>query len=192
MSEKVAPLDWPLRSARLSVRPATAEDVDATWRYRRLPAVTEWLPRVADTLEAYAAAFVESPRLARTLVVEQENTVVGDLYLHLQDAWAQAEVADVGASTVAEIGYVLSPEFGGRGLATESVIDACFTELGVHRVTAGCFADNAASWRLMERIGMRRESHGVAEALHRSRGWLDGYRYAVLATEWRRRSNVVT
>lgn len=31
---------------------------------------------------------------------------------------------------------------------------------------------------------MRRESHLVAAALHREHGWMDGYGYALLATEW--------
>jgi RimJ/RimL family protein N-acetyltransferase len=60
----------------------------------------------------------------------------------------------------------------------------CFEDLGVHRVVAGCFVDNEASWRLMERIGMRRESHTVRDGLHRSGQWLDGYTYALLADEW--------
>jgi RimJ/RimL family protein N-acetyltransferase len=36
----------------------------------------------------------------------------------------------------------------------------------------------------MERIGMRRESHTLRDALHRSGQWLDGFTYAVLADEW--------
>ncbi len=58
-------------------------------------------------------------------------------------------------------------------------------ELGLRRVTAGCFAANEASWRLMERVGMRREIHTVRESLHRSGEWLDGMGYALLADEWR-------
>jgi RimJ/RimL family protein N-acetyltransferase len=36
----------------------------------------------------------------------------------------------------------------------------------------------------MERLGMRRELHAVADALHRSGEWLDTYGYALLAEEW--------
>ena len=61
----------------------------------------------------------------------------------------------------------------------------CFTELGLRRVTANCFADNVASWRLMERVGMRREVSAVRESLHRSGAWLDSMGYALLAEEWR-------
>jgi RimJ/RimL family protein N-acetyltransferase len=34
---------------------------------------------------------------------------------------------------------------------------------------------------------MRRELHSVKESLHRTRGWVDGYMYALLADEWRAR-----
>jgi RimJ/RimL family protein N-acetyltransferase len=54
----------------------------------------------------------------------------------------------------------------------------------VHRVVASCFLDNDASRRLMERLGMRRETHAVAESLHRSGRWLDTVGYALLADEW--------
>ena len=52
-------------------------------------------------------------------------------------------------------------------------------------MTANCFAANDASWRLMERVGMRRELYTVRESLHRSGEWLDGMGYALLADEWR-------
>ncbi|KRF28137.1 GCN5 family acetyltransferase [Nocardioides sp. Soil805] len=191
MDEASTDVRWPIRSNRLTIRPATPKDVEATWNYRRLPEVFEWLPRSAPTRDVYASAFVESPRLERTLVVEHEGVVVGDLYLHVHDAWAQAEVASAGVAAEAEIGWVLDPQHGGRGLATEAVaalIEACFFQLTVRRVHASCIADNVPSWRLMERLGMRREGHGRNEALHRDRGWLDGYHYAVLATEWPRGS----
>ena len=42
--------------------------------------------------------------------------------------------------------------------AVAMAVDHCLFELGLHRVTAGCFADNTPSWRVMERIGMRREA----------------------------------
>ena len=50
-----------------------------------------------------------------------------------------------------------------------------------------CFADNVPSWRLMERLGMRREEYAVRDSLHRSGEWLDGMTYALLADEWRSR-----
>ena len=66
-----------------------------------------------------------------------------------------------------------------------TVCAACFTELGLRRVSAGCFAANEPSWRMMERLGMRREEHSRRTALHRSGEWMDGMNYGLLAEEWR-------
>jgi len=82
---------------------------------------------------------------------------------------------------------VLHAAHSGHGYATEAVgelLRYCFEELGVRRVVANCFLANASSWRLMERVGMRRESHAVRESLHRSGQWHDTVTYALLADEW--------
>jgi RimJ/RimL family protein N-acetyltransferase len=107
--------------------------------------------------------------------------------LRVEDAWAQAEVAEQARGVQAELGWVLHPDHAGHGYATEAVralLRLCFEELGLRRVTANCFAANEASWRLMERVGMRRELYTVRESLHRSGEWLDGIGYALLADEW--------
>jgi RimJ/RimL family protein N-acetyltransferase len=181
---------WPARTARLSIRPATADDVDATWRFRRLPSVGEWLTRVCVDRDDYAETFLDPDRLAKTLVIEREGVVIGDLMLALEDAWAQDEVAEQARSVQAELGWVLDPDHLGHGYATEAVgelIRLAFEDLGLRRVTALCFADNVPSWRLMERLGMRREEHNVRDSLHRSGAWLDGLGYALLVDEWRAR-----
>ena len=80
--------------------------------------------------------------------------------------------------------------YHGQGLATEAVralLGICFDQLGLRRVVAACFTENEPSWRLMERVGMRREAHHVADSLHRDHGWSDEYVYALLADEWRSR-----
>ena len=51
----------------------------------------------------------------------------------------------------------------------------------------GASSTNVPSYRLMERIGMRREAHAVKGALHPSGEWMDGYEYALLAEEWHHR-----
>lgn len=185
-------VEWPIRTARLSLRPATRIDVEATWQYRRLASVNRWITRAPHTLDEYRAAFVPPDRLAKTLVVERDDQVIGDLMLAVTDAWAQAEVLEQARAAQAELGWAMHPDHAGKGYATEAVqelIRICFEDLGLRRVTATCFADNEASWRLMERVGMRREQHTVRDALHRSGEWLDGLGYALLADEWRGRAS---
>ena len=85
-----------------------------------------------------------------------------------------------------EAGWRLARAHWGQGYATEAaaeLIRVAFEELDLHRVVATCFAANEPSWRLMERLGMRREEHAVADALHRSGAWLDTYGYARTAGE---------
>ncbi|MBA2955005.1 GNAT family N-acetyltransferase [Nocardioides sp. MAH-18] len=188
MPQDLSAVPWPVRTARLSLRPATPDDIKATWAYRRLAEVSEWLTHADSDRAHYAEVFLDPDRLTSTLVIEHEGAVVGDLMLRIQDLWAQSEVVEWARGLQAELGWVVAPEHAGRGIATEAareLLRICFEDLGLYRVTALCFADNEASWRLMERLGMRREAHNVRDSLHRVRGWLDGYGYALLADEWR-------
>ena len=59
-----------------------------------------------------------------------------------------------------EIGYWLGESMWGRGIATEAVTlvsDYVFDELGMLRLFAVPFADNAASCRVLEKAGYTRE-----------------------------------
>ncbi|MFC5175240.1 GNAT family N-acetyltransferase [Nocardioides taihuensis] len=184
-------LPHPLHTDRLTLRAATPADADPTWRFRQDAAVNEWLTGCPDTLAGYRELFTDPGRLATTVVVQlghgPDGQVVADLMLRREDAWAQLDVADGARGAQAELGWVLDPAHEGHGYATEAVRELlrhCFADLGVRRVHANSFLDNDASWRLMERVGMRRELHAVRESLHRSGRWLDVVGYALLADEW--------
>lgn len=162
------------------------------WAYRQLPEVNEWLGRAPATREAFHETYGEPERLAMTFLIERTDldgdpVVIGDIMIKVEDGWAQAEVMDQARATQAEIGWALDPAHTGRGYATEAVravIDTCFGSLGLRRVHAGCFAANEPSWRLMERLGMRREEVSRQSGLHRSGEWMDGLNYALLPDEW--------
>jgi RimJ/RimL family protein N-acetyltransferase len=183
-------VDWPVRTLRLVIRPADGDDEEAIWSYRKLEATSTWVTTEYRDRAAFKESFQDAAERANTLVIEHDGGVIGNLLVRIEDAWSQTEVRDQAAATQAEIGWVLHPDHGGQGYATEAVeaiFRVCFDELGLRRVVAGCFAANTASWRLMERVGMRREQHTVRDALHRSGEWMDGYGYALLAHEWRAR-----
>ncbi|WP_380157844.1 GNAT family N-acetyltransferase [Kineococcus sp. R86509] len=185
MSEPLEAVTWPLHTERLLLRRATAADEDALWSYRRLVEVSRWGSWHAQDRADFHAILL--PRLRDQLVVEHEGRVVGDLMVKVEDAWAQREVRDRGRDVQAELGWALAPAATGQGFATEAVrevIRTCFSDLGLRRVTANAFADNEASCRLAERVGMRRESYCVGESLHRDLGWVDSVGYALLASEW--------
>lgn len=187
----LANLVWPLRTSRLVIRPATDADLLTIGGYRSQPGVSEWLPSAPVDAAAFRERLLEKQDPDKlTLALEYDGQVVGDLYVGVKDAWAQAEVADR-AGQEGEVGWCLAPSVQGRGLATEActaLLRLCLAPppdgLGLRRVFANTFAANEPSWRLMERLGMRRESHTVRDGLHRSGEWLDGLTYALLADEW--------
>lgn len=181
-------ISWPRRTDRLVFRPATADDLEALGRIQNLAEVAYWLPSTAGTQADYLLRMGKEGLLPRTLVLELDGVVIGELYLFVTAGWAQVEVADRAADTEAEIGWAVDPSYQGHGYAREAaaeLVRVCFEDLGVRRVTASAFADNAASVRIMERLGMRCETRGVRTTLHRERGWVDSTAYALLADEWR-------
>ena len=61
------------------------------------------------------------------------------------------------ASDSAEVGYVLNPEYWGKGIATEAlmrVLRFAFEELKLHRVEARFIEENERSRHVMEKVGM--------------------------------------
>ena len=183
----LARIDWPVRTERLNLRLATADDVEAAWAFRRLPEVGQWMTGAPARFEVFAELFRDPESLAKTLIVEHEGRVIGDTMIEVVDAWAQREVREQAVGVQAELGWVISPDHAGQGFGTEAaraLLRICFEGLGLRRVTANCFAANEPSWRLMESIGMRREAHNVRDSLHRSGDWMDGFTYALLAEDW--------
>ena len=95
-----------------------------------------------------------------------------------------------------DIGIGLHPIFQRRGHATEAcrcVLAYVFGAQRARRVVASCDPRNELAWRLLERLGFRREAHHrEACFLRRSQDgspiWVDAYEYALLAPEWRERA----
>jgi RimJ/RimL family protein N-acetyltransferase len=178
---------WPRRTDRLTIRRAATDDADATFAFRQREDVARWLTELPTDRAGYRNAFADHARLATTLIIERSGTLIGDLMLRVEDAWTQKEAEPHGKGRQAELAWVLDPTHTGHGYATEAVCELLrlsFNDLGLHRVTATCFAENVPSWRLMERIGLRRELQAQADALHRTGKWMDTYGYGLTAVEW--------
>ena len=90
-----------------------------------------------------------------------------------------------------EIGYIFSPVYQGKGYAAESLrrlIQYGFEDLKAHRIIADSYPENTASWRLLERLGFRREGHFIKawpfESADNKTIWKDVYIYGILESEW--------
>jgi len=84
------------------------------------------------------------------------------------------------------VGYSLHPDSWGQGLMTEAVMALVgygFGVLRLHRIWADVDPENIGSWRVLEKIGMRREGQLRENALIGGE-WCDSYIYAMLDREW--------
>lgn len=113
------------------------------------------------------------------VVLKENNKVIGNLYFEKQDfgTW--------------ELGYVFNKKYQGKGLAFESskaLIDYGIKNLNVRRIIAMCNPENTRSWKLMERLQMRREGILLKNIYFKTDKngnplWQDTYMYGVLADE---------
>jgi RimJ/RimL family protein N-acetyltransferase len=117
------------------------------------------------------------PRYVFGITVPPDDSVIGTCWLILTyPDWLGAE-----------IGYQLNRRAWGQGYATETVravLEFGFKRLNLHRIWARVNPPNAPSWRVLEKVGMRREAE-LKECELAAGEWRDLYLYAMLAKEWK-------
>ena len=90
-----------------------------------------------------------------------------------------------------EMGWVLHRNYWRQGYGTEmgkTLLRFGFETLNLRRIIAGCNARNTGSYRIMEKIGMRREAHFIKAQRGSSLlnyEWCDRFQYAILQEEWK-------
>lgn len=84
-------------------------------------------------------------------------------------------------SQVANLGWAINPEFQNKGYATEAakaLIDMGFQKLNLAVIYATCDTRNAASYRVMEKLGMKRV--GFIKGTKEMKGHIrDSFRYEI-------------
>jgi RimJ/RimL family protein N-acetyltransferase len=177
--------DFPLRTARLNLRPYVADDLDALYDIQSRPEVTRYLlydvrnrDQVRGILEQRIQADgPERDAVDLAVVLPDTGALIGDVVLFLRSK----------ENRQGEIGYLFHPDYGGRGYATEAarmLLRLGFEDYGLHRIIGRIDARNTASARVLERLGMRREAHFVQNEIVKGE-WSDEVVYAMLEDEWR-------
>jgi len=176
-----------LETDRLMMRRFREEDWRELYAYLSLPEVVKYEPYdvfTEDGCRELAARRADDPAFW-AVCLKDTGALIGNVFFQ------QQEPRELGTWV---IGYVFNPAYQGRGYATEScrrVMAYGFSERNAHRVVAMCNPENPASWRLLERLHMRREGH-LQENIFFKRDaqgnavWVDTYEYAILSDEWLR------
>lgn len=174
---------FPVETDRLRLRLHEHADAERLQRIYAQPDVAKYLldelwsekDAVRHLSERVAKTGLDRGRTALALVIEHEDSVIGDVQLWLTDV----------EHRVAEIGWVLGPAYNGRGLATEAaraMLDVAFAKYGLHRVAAQMDARNHSSARLAQRAGMRCEAH-LRQNWWSKGEWTDTLIYGALTTD---------
>lgn len=178
--------EFPLVTERLRLRPFTRGDVDAVLAYRGREDVARYL--FDPPLSRDECAMAIQQRATQTGLLEEgdrivlavETAEVGKLVGEVSLIWRSVEARQ------GELGWIFHPDHHGQGFATEAsnaMLDLGFGPADLHRIFARCDARNQSSWRLMERLGMRREAHFREHALFKG-AWDEEFYYAILRDEW--------
>jgi RimJ/RimL family protein N-acetyltransferase len=177
-------LGLPVETARLRVRHLAVDDLPAMYAIESRPEVARWLywearteAEVRESLDRRIARAREHAETGVTLGAEVAAT--GELIGHVS--------LTVEPHRQGEIGFIFNPDHQGRGYATEAaaaVLGIAFGAYGLHRVCGRLEARNAASARVLEKLGMRREAH-LRENEWVKGEWQSELVYALLAREWR-------
>lgn len=176
---------FPIETERLRLRELRADDENDIHEYASDPEVVRlmiWGPNTRDLTREFLDRSLQAqtqwprPEVGLAIELKSERHLIGSIGLRLKDE----------ANRTADIGYVLNRKYWGRGYMTESaraILEVAFKHLKLHRVWATCDTRNRASYRVMERLGLRREGLFVKNAMEKGE-WRDTYLYAILAEEW--------
>jgi [ribosomal protein S5]-alanine N-acetyltransferase len=181
---------FPIETDRLLLREFTRSDEADIHEYGSDPLVSRfdsWGPSTPEGTREFLLRQLDEqqkwPRDEVTLAAElrKECKLIGSIRLWITSTENQT----------AEFGYAFNRSYWNSGYATEaatSVLTRAFAVLKVNRISATCDVRNVASWRVMEKLGMRREGHFLQDKWQRGE-WRDSYLYAILAPEWASRNS---
>lgn len=149
-----------LQTERLILRKMCVGDAEDMYAYARRSEVTRyllWSPHpdlfyTRDYLRYLATRYATGSFYDWAIVLKSTGRMIGTCGFTSFDAPHDA----------AEIGYVLSPDYRGQGIAPEAVravLAFGFERLALHRIEARFIEGNDASLRVMEKVGMRFEGY---------------------------------
>ena len=113
------------------------------------------------------------------VVLRENKKMIGHLYF---------KQIDPKVMMTWELGYIFNPSYHKKGYASEAaraLVEYAFQNYKIHRIRARCDPENPASWKLLEKVGFRREGHFKQFVTFRNDEsgkpiWLDTYEYGFL------------
>ncbi len=178
-----------IQTARLFLRPFEENDLDLIYRIYSDEEILRYTP--FDTLDR-----TQAERHLHRIMKDwrSEPHLSLEFAICLRETGAKigrAHILTDPETDTGMIGTFLLQDYRGFHYATETakaLIAFCFDCLGLHRVNAVCNPENRASWKMLEKCGMRREALLLQKCRYIKNGtvsWHDELEYAILASEYK-------
>lgn len=180
-----------LETERLLLRPFEESDFEAVHTYASIAENIQYMVWGPNE-ESHTKAFILQA-IAKSKEIPCNN--------YQYAAILKSSVKLIGACNIAmsskdeaEIGWILHRDYWKQGFGTEMgkrILEYGFDELE-HRIIAHCDTENYGSYRVMERIGMRREGcflEGRPANKFSDKKYGNEYSYAILRDEWEMRKS---
>ena len=174
-----------LKTERLLLRQFDDRDIDAYFFFRSDPRVMQYIDRapvrtkeeVLEFTNKVKNAFAQNEGISWTITLaEDPDTMIGDVSIWRIDK----------AHHRGEVGYMLHPDFQGRGImheALNAVLRYGFEQIGLHSLEANVNPENKPSMQLLERNGFVREAY-FRENYHYDGKFLDSAIYSLIGREF--------
>ena len=175
-----------LKSKRLHIRELTSEDIDNVHELHSLPETDEFntlgIPENIQTTENILTEWLilqkQEPRISYIFSIDktENNNFVGLIAINLGKTNYKT----------AEVWFKIHKDHWRKGYTTEALtrlLDFGFNDLKLHRIEAGCAAENIASIKTLEKAGFTRE--GMKRKKLPIRGeWKDNFFYGILEEDY--------
>ncbi|MCA1053732.1 GNAT family N-acetyltransferase [Rossellomorea aquimaris] len=172
-----------LGTERLKLREMVQSDWKDIHAYASREEVCQYQPWGPNTIEDTQTFLKEvlndannCPRTRYTLAIEckEEKRLIGAIELTMMNQHRSGE-----------IGYIVHPDYWGKGIATEAakqMMIVAFQYFKLHRIQATCDPNNHASEQVLKKIGMKKEGI-MRENMLIKNGWRDSAIYSILEDE---------
>ena len=147
-----------IQTQRLTLRPFTLRDLKTTFAYasdpentrHMIPLPIEKKRETRQFLRYVITQWKSNEQECYTLAIDLDGKHIGAVSISLKEN-----------GLVGELGWIISKAHWGKGYATEAaraIVEFAQDELGLIKIIARCDYRNAASCRVMEKIGLALES----------------------------------
>lgn len=142
-----------IQTKRLRINYANIDDIDDMYEYVSNEDVMKYEREEYPTKESYLEILklLSDNKLLFAVRRNDDPKVIGHIFLGKTNPAVNNEY---------NIGYIFNPKYQNKGYCTEAskaVVDYGFLALHANRIRAACNPENTPSWRVMEKIGLKKE-----------------------------------